>query len=238
MSLRNIFSVVCSISFLILLVGCEESAVDPPTGTIVGRVNLKDEFDVNMHNHSGVSVTIDQLDEIIVQSDQEGYWMLEEIPEGIYTFRFEKDGFGASWRESFQFIGLDTFEFQTVELHELPSFTIVALSIEPDMRFNPAFIAASGSISTTASFPRRIVLYWGHNTNVSFLPDEHILFTVLTIQSDQIFFTDVGSFVYHTQHGIVSGDTLYARPYPGANGDGFYSSNGSKWRYSALGQPI
>ncbi|MCF8373097.1 MAG: carboxypeptidase-like regulatory domain-containing protein [Bacteroidales bacterium] len=73
-------------------------------GNLIGYVGLVDEFSRYMPDNSGVKVSINNQD-ISTYSNEEGYFEIENLVSGTYTFQFEKEGFGTVMQYNYQFVG-------------------------------------------------------------------------------------------------------------------------------------
>jgi hypothetical protein len=92
--------VVLILAFVCSIFSCkngEESTTTPEVknGSIVGSIDLKDEFGVNLPLDSGMIVSaINATNLYAVFTDTIGNFLIDDVEPGTYTINYTKDGFG------------------------------------------------------------------------------------------------------------------------------------------------
>ncbi len=93
-------------------------------GSIQGNIYIPNKTEL-----SGVQVKIEETSQMTL-TDSLGHWRLDNIPTGIYTLEFSKDGFGTSKIMNYQVMGggLTTVNSRPA-LVELPKYTVTSIEL-------------------------------------------------------------------------------------------------------------
>jgi hypothetical protein len=121
--------------------GCSKEEYLPGlTGKMVGYIYTFDEFGKVLEDHSNVKITAIGLDRSFSgYSEQNGRFVLEELPTGTYELHFKKSGFGLLKQFGVQHLGgkptilprSDSDE-HAYFLYEIPETTISDLAVIDD----------------------------------------------------------------------------------------------------------
>jgi hypothetical protein len=104
---KNAFSLAI-VAFLLLLTACKDEdsicTTCPIPGTIKGTLMLVDSTGIAFDDYSGATVELEGTS-YQTTSNSLGEWEIQNVPIGIYTIRFSKQGFGYQRHIGFQFVG-------------------------------------------------------------------------------------------------------------------------------------
>ncbi len=118
---------------LTMVSGCDKEQIITLNlkGTIKGEVSVQDVFGWYTADFQGISVQLDNSNQIISTSvDETGHFVLEEIPSGTYERSAIKEGFGSGFYQNFQLVGGDQPIYLWFSLREIPEMTIEHISLE------------------------------------------------------------------------------------------------------------
>ena len=232
---KHYFTTILLVLILILSAGCEDKLPTrpPATGTITGKIILYEDYTINnvhplpISDRSGVTVTLEgTIYTTVTKTD--GTWELKNIPAGIYTILFEKDGF--SWHRIYnqQFVGNGTLyvispNFHTppdlispapTPLYKKPSFSATTLRAEWGSSGPTAHsLILTSEISTPApnNGIRQVAFYGSDNREELMSIDQIIPYRETSTNPGQ---TECSNNYYVDLRRYPSGTTFYVRAYP------------------------
>lgn len=223
---KNIFTVLTGIIVATVLItssSCDkEEECEYPNLTkadINGIVNLYDDAQEGL-DKSGMAVTIYDATGIIPAftdtSDENGNYSLKDVPFGVYTLYYQKEGYGTvlfgvdhqnECRLATDVQKLFFGQKSTTNITSLMAETVAA-HVEIDLTVYPA---------GTPENPRYVRLFFNNESDVSnssYSYQSGILFTESNALSFQLSVGELHSF------GLLSGETAYLKAY----GESFYSN--------------
>lgn len=188
--------------FAFLFWACEDSVNSTTsTGTIAGKVKLTGGSN---NDYSGVEIVLDKSPRSTI-SDVNGNWELSNVPAGVYKVTFDKLGYFTTEYYNFQFIGKDTYYFQTVYLGKIPPERVTQLDV---WLVDTTSIYFSGLISAPVQNTQFVMLLVSKTPLANTIPIEALAVTEAGVPQG----TDIFGVYFHPewQPDISSGDTLYA----------------------------
>jgi hypothetical protein len=179
------------------------------TGEVTGYCTLYDADRHSIEDCSGVIVSVEGK-QISTATTADGHYTLSQVPTGVHTLTFSKDGFGMWKAPGFQFAGGGTVYGPYGRLYELPAYTVT----------NLASTTSSGNINITGelsgtlpSGTRYAVIFCDTTASVSHSPDHYIFTTSDYIPNTSTTVLLIIDSYYWEESGITSGDTLYCVAY-------------------------
>ena len=121
------------------------SNTTPVTGGVIGFVKLYEDVDKPMASFAGVTISILGAN-LTASSDVNGKFTIENIPQGTYKIKYEKQGFDY-WMQQVYITGNGTVELAIRNLFKLPSLNEQVYTFTYD-----GYIVADSSYNFTATF--------------------------------------------------------------------------------------
>ncbi|MDY8135628.1 carboxypeptidase-like regulatory domain-containing protein [Aquimarina sp. 2201CG5-10] len=202
----------------IVIIGCnnDDNSIAIPTSDIIGNISLFDDEMTEVIN-SGMIVTIEETTPpITTLTDIDGNYLLENVPFGIYTLRFEKEGFGT--HKVFEIDHENRGDFTLIP-NELKLGQISnSLITETSVVLNGNFIILTVRRSDTENLlVKRMRVFYHTSDDVS--STNYTSFSpVIGTTANPASLTF--SVAFFTSLGFESGSTVWFRVY----GDNFYSN--------------
>lgn len=118
------------------LANCNDVAIVPPaekTGFVTGYTLLLDEYGQRVNDRSGVMARIVNRN-ITALTDTNGWYVLSNVPAGVFKIELSKEGYFPAKPLPFQFVGDDTLEldYNNITLTGIPGQRTITLS-EPQL---------------------------------------------------------------------------------------------------------
>jgi hypothetical protein len=169
-----------TISILLLFViGCEsDSATNMGLkGSIRGRTLLYHPYGGYETDYSGIKVSLEGTNYTAI-SNQSGDWEIQDVPAGIYTILFEKQGYGLVKNIGFQFVGAGTAfapqtEMYTKQGHHAELFYVTMKdTLDPNYPAIPSHMRLILKMIVTDTVPGfpyswNVMIFFGKTPNVS-----------------------------------------------------------------------
>lgn len=113
------------LSSFCFLASCKDTQViqSSDTGTIIGKVGLYDEEGFAHDTSLDATVELEGTS-FKTTTNVKGEWTLENVPAGVYSVAFSKQGYGTIKNTAFQFVGNGTANFGGMRVLKNPSFTV------------------------------------------------------------------------------------------------------------------
>lgn len=162
------------ISVLLCAMGCDK-AVGPAgpklSGNLIGFCFLWDINGKKATDDSGVTVRAEGTN-IFSTTGSNGYWELDGLTTGTYTYSFSKAGYGTRKSIDAQFVGGGDVYYGTANLYEIPSFTITNLSDSISVTTGNVYLngVLSGNIPNIAT----VRIFVGTSPSVSSDPSSYV----------------------------------------------------------------
>jgi hypothetical protein len=124
-SIMRRLSYLLIVDIVFMLLSCDEDNLteNRDRGTIAGEVLTYSELYSRLTGFQGVTVFLENT-EFKSTSDEFGKWEIENVPQGKYNIRFEKEGCSPWLEGEYEFNGDGTSYVDTVILLKLPTFEI------------------------------------------------------------------------------------------------------------------
>ncbi|MDD5676250.1 MAG: carboxypeptidase-like regulatory domain-containing protein [Chitinivibrionales bacterium] len=204
------------IGILPLLVNC--SSQDPAglrlKGTVSGFVNLINADGSRPEIQDSVKVSFEGSS-LFTYTDSSGQWSFDNVETGIYTIVFEKNGFGVSKVNQFQFSGGGDKIVGTTELCRPPAFSVKHLwarkQAAPSLQWYLGFTLSDSTVDQMG----RVFVFVDYDSTVSsdtqhrggYFTENLVFNTGVDSTSAKL---EAISFV---NNGFLSGDTVYIVAY-------------------------
>lgn len=209
---------------LLIFIRCEDSIFNPkPTGSVAGFSFLKGQY-----NHEGIKVSFNHVDRH-VHTDSTGKWIIKDLPQGIYTITFSKDGYGTYKFFGYAFLGGgdDYFSYDEYSsfavLYKIPDYSITNISAEIDTieYYDTTFynLDISGSLSEVVDGDYEAIAFVGLSEDVSCESGLHIYYKCANMDYSHSKYS-LSIDIYHQTYGLglQPGTEIYIRSYAGCSG--------------------
>ncbi|SRR5579883_872862 len=229
-----------------LLAGCSSSNQPSTPSTsdnhIIGVVSLMEMDCSNSASFAGVTVQVVGTN-YQTTTDNTGTWQIDNMPAGVYTFKFSKPGFTHFIESGISFPGGTMYwaqmPYTPVRLARLNNFTttldtaIVTRYIsQGDTSFNISFPKLRVTDSTGAALAPNVYEFAGRKPTVS-SSDTSSYFTYNNAQAYPLY-------VSLRYHHMTTGDTVYIVAYPSNCGVGqinYVVGNTYTYDWAGFGPP-
>jgi hypothetical protein len=164
----SIMKITIGLLLMIFLVSCKKEIVNIGTeGELNGAVNLYISNNNYSLHGSGVKVTIDGSSPLFqTTTDENGQFVIKELPTGIYDLVFTKDSFVTNKIVSYQFVGGEIAStVGQIGLYKLNYSKITDLTVNSTIDPN-YWVSVKGKISQPIIFGFRY--YLSMDSNVSY----------------------------------------------------------------------
>jgi len=196
---------------LTLCIGsCNQYDAPTVTGSITGYVSPIDESAANLPRN-GVKVTIEEAGKSTI-SDANGYWIVNDVPAGIYTISFSKDSFSTNKIIAYQFVGNGTAYTATTQLPKVPPYITTIDSVSYDTSGGKS-VLISGTQSRPQTQNRTVLLFLSKNSTVSANPKEYSAVVLSFVSALSTSFAEAIPVSQLQALGFSSGNTVYVTSY-------------------------
>lgn len=198
---------------LIMLVcasGCNQYDAPLVTGSIAGFVTPIDESGATLAR-DGVKVTIEEAGKSAM-TNSDGYWIINDIPAGIYTISFSKNNFSTNKVVAYQFVGNGTAFITNTQLPIIPPYNTTIDSVWYDTTSDPA-VVISGSMSRPQPQNRTVLLFMNKQTPVTSNPKEYSSVVTSFVSALSTNFTERIPVTQFVELGYPRGSTVYITSY-------------------------
>ncbi len=192
---RRIFLLLMA-GLLTLFCQCTKVVSFEGAGVLSGRIVTHDEFGIENYDAAGVSVKLDST-ELTAITDDQGYFIIENVPAGSYDLVAAKAGYGTRKLYSLDiFSGTDTTYINKFDLYQPSSIEIKNFRIEQE----GSYVHGRGTIihkfpnlpEKDVYFGPIIVVCYGDNSDVSYKKCMRWMFFDVNQPSDTEF--DISNF--------------------------------------------
>ena len=218
MKLIRLFIMIPIVALLLSSCGKRDNhdiltAAAPITGTMVGYVDLYDQYGDYLSNASGITVTLPSGQSTM--TDANGKYILSGIPIGYYNILFTKTGFGTAESTSQQILGSDTlFITGRKQMSQIPNFQ--ASSINLGFSKNNVNLVITGTVNTTDPKVRRLIFFANDSSLVSANPSSYKYTNTVNVLSDSTNYSLSVPLSTLYAAGFGSGSTIYIAAYGSA----------------------
>ncbi len=170
-----------------------------------------------LSDHSGLTVKLEGTSHTTT-TDAEGNWRLKDVPPGVYTLSFAKNGITPTRLINTQFAGNGSLYIPEVRLYELPTFTITDIALTTSSSRPQFDIVGHISESVPSGHTRAVQIVYSTDPNSDFKATSHTLVGA-AVTNFQDGGTELRGFIDHNVlagKGITSGTTVYFKAYPAA----------------------
>lgn len=205
------------LALLAVIMSCSDNSNDetptPTSANISGAVNLFDDRVTEIDN-SNMIVSVEGTS-ISAVTDANGQYTLSNVPFGLVTLIYEKNGYGTFKRFNVDHSDGDTFITESPSLGQISTTSITNLSVTDNG--TDIILAANTDPVANNGNTRYIRFFFSTQSNVSSTNYEAVLETLVAQINPRELNLDSASLV---ALGFTSGQTVYARCY----GESFWSN--------------
>lgn len=211
------------------------------TGSLVGYVDLYDQYGNILNNAGGVTVTLSNST-VTATTDANGRYVLPSLPIGYYNIYFSKSGFGNAESTSQQVIASDTLYLTGRKmLSQMPTFSISTMTLG----FNKAMtnLDVNGLMNALDPKTRRIIFFVNDSSVVSSSPANYKYSFTTSVLPDSVKYGAGIAISTLYGAGFASGSTIYIAAYSSAYQNGSsttFNANFGRNQYNAIstGNPL
>ncbi|MGE3799856.1 MAG: carboxypeptidase regulatory-like domain-containing protein [Candidatus Kapaibacterium sp.] len=206
-------SILSSLLLSLILISCTENSVGTQSGTVWGHIVLYgDGVNNRLTDLSGVSVSIVGTG-FTTTTSSDGEWRLEDVPAGVHTLRFEREGFG-EYQEQIQYVGNGAYYLKEFPLHKIPSYRVEAFTATVGSS-EPTHIRLTVSLSdpTLYDYRRSTMIFYSLQPDNFELISSRVVGSV-TVLPDSVSAVSSEVLTHIKDRGIASGTTIYLRAFP------------------------
>ncbi len=246
--MKSLFSACCLLLLLCSLDACKKVAgpAGPQgpagpllSGTITGFVHIYDQYGSRLFTgQDSVKVTLKGTG-TFTYTDGNGNYSFNGLNTGVYSFVYEKSGFGSSQIQSVSFAGGDTLGVRDMELAKTPSFTIAGITTTVTAGTG---ITIAGTMTAADNLPRSVIVYVGLSNSVSSAAGGFLTYFTKNIPANGTNFNILIPENDLLNMGATVGSTVYFAAYPinsnFANASVYVDEATGTNVFTALGQPV
>jgi len=218
--MKSIYPISLILSLLILfsLTGCLDDDSGGGSETLQGNVNLFDDGQNTIANDDMAVTVLGTLPVISDTTVSDGSFRLENIPTGVFTLLFKKEGFGTFriFNYPVGLAGASRPDLTRINLGQISS--TVTTAIQDSIVGEDIFLIVDVDPAGTPDRPRFVRIFFNQLGNAG--PEENRAFSgVLETESDQLIFAVSRTDLLDV--GFQLGQTVFARAY----GESFYAND-------------
>jgi hypothetical protein len=101
------------------------------TGTLQGRITVRDDDGNKVSDASGVTVSLDGTS-FSATTDASGHWTIDSLPTRAYDITYSKSGYGSMHQLGYRFVGGDTV-YMEADISIMPTTQVTISTLQPSL---------------------------------------------------------------------------------------------------------
>jgi hypothetical protein len=234
--------ITCACLFMVSLQECSKATEQPfnAPAQIRGKIETVTQFGILATEQNGVLVSAQDTDPAISSTtDNDGNYILDNIPTGTYNFLAEKQGYGTSHLQGLALVGGHEPLYIYYRINEKSTTLLnnITLSLDTSI-LNYSQVRINGVVShtfpyTTYYFNIRAFAFLGKTPGVSSADYVQLASFNINVPSG----SNISEAIYYDKSLFPSGSTMYARVYGVAAYDfGYLDAISNKNIYTSLNE--